>query len=1128
MKLTIVLLIAAIMQVSASGFAQNKITLSEKGTSLEKVLKSIGKQSGYTVFFISKEMTNAKPVVIDVNQASLEETLNQVFKNQPLTYAIEAKTIVVQKRKAADVINLKTQKTTKVDITGKVLDENDKPIPGANIVTKDGSHKTSTNTEGEFTLKGVEDGETLVISYVGYINKEIKADAKSPMSIKLAPQVSDLNDVVIVGYGKQKKESVVGAISSVKGEALKFPTRNLTTSLAGQVSGLIAVQRSGEPGYDNAEFWIRGISTFKGGTSPLVLVDGVPRNIADIEPDEIETFSVLKDASATAVYGAEGANGVVIITSKRGSNKKPVISFRGEHSIGTPMRLPQFVSSADYLTLYNEALHNDGQVNMFSDALIDKYRSNADPDLYPNTDWIKTMLRDNTHNDRLTLNVRGGSEKAKYFVSGAYYTENGAFKEDQANKYNNNIGVERYNLRSNIDLEVSKTTTVSVDVAGQYLLTNYPGVGTANIFRQMVITPSYLFPAVYSNGTLATYSIESDANKRNPYNLLANSGYTKEWRSSIQSAVRLDQKLDFITSGLSYKATVSYDYDGFFSSNRTYNPSRYFATGRDANGKLIFTTTFAGSPDLSNPIPTNSAQKKVYIENSLNYNRTFHKHALGAMILYMQKEQQNHDTPLAFRKQGLVGRATYSFDNKYFIEGSFGYTGSEAFADGYRFGFFPAVGVAYMVSNESFYPENLKNILSTVKLRASVGRTGNDNTGGARFLYRPTFNFAAPTFNQGITTGGPSNGYAGGIIEGQFEAPYLSWEIENKQNYGVNLGFLKDKIQFVGDYFKNERSGILLQRNTVPGAVGFRSAPWQNYGRVKSWGFDGSLDGNQSFGRDLTLGFRSTFTYSTNKITEYDELKPTYAYQAITGTRVNENTLYIADRLYTDADFNVTQNVNGTKSYKLKAGLPVPSLGGLIGPGDIKYVDLNGDGKIDQFDRKRGVGNPYNPEIVYGFGLNVQYKGFYASVFFQGVAKTSVILGGNSPEGFFPFAFNYDQSNYRSFALNRWTENDPQSQVNPLIPRLHATGNNANNTVASTWWLRNGDFLRLKNAEFGYNIPAKILNKVNLKTARIYMMGNNLALWDSIKFWDPETGNGTAGNSYPSARTFTFGIETSF
>jgi TonB-linked outer membrane protein, SusC/RagA family len=785
MKLTVFMVIALQIGAFASSKAQN-VTLAVKNASLKEIFTELKKQTNYRFLYNEDVIRNAVPVTFQVKNADIITVLNSALNQANLTFNIRGETITIIGKVPTDKILRKVE----IEVRGSVKDSaNMQIMPGVSVFVKGKpSTGTTTDTNGKYILS-VPDGSTLVFSFVGYFKKEIVVNGRNVIDVMLTADNSTLNDVVVVGYGKQKKESVVGAISSVKGESLKFPTRNLTNSLAGQVSGLIAVQRSGEPGYDNAEFWIRGISTFKGGTSPLVLVDGVPRNIADIEPDEIETFSVLKDASATAVYGAEGANGVVIITSKRGSNKKPAITFRGEHSIGTPMRLPQFVSSADYMTLYNEALHNDGQVSMFSDALIEKYRSNADPDLYPNTDWIKTMLRDNTQNDRLTLNVRGGSENAKYFVSGAYYAENGIFKEDQANKYDNNIGVKRFNLRSNIDLEVSKTTTVSVDVAGQYLLTNYPGVGTSTIFRQMVITPSYLFPAVYSDGTIASYEIESDANKRNPYNLLANSGYTKEWRSSIQSAVRLDQKLDFITRGLSYKATVSYDYDGFFSSNRTYNPSRYFATGRDANGKLIFSTTFAGSPDLSNPAPNNNAQKKVYIENSLNYNRTFHKHAVGGMILYMQKEQQNHDNPLAFRKQGLVGRSTYSFDNRYFVEGSFGYTGSEAFAEGYRFGFFPAVGVAYMVSNESFYPEQLKNILSTVKLRASVGRTGNDNTGGARFLYRPTFNFGAGSFNQGISSGGPINGYGAGITEDRFEAPYLSWEIENKQNYGMNLGF---------------------------------------------------------------------------------------------------------------------------------------------------------------------------------------------------------------------------------------------------------------------------------------------------------------------------------------------------
>lgn len=1007
-------------------------------------------------------------------------------------------------------------------VHGTVTDTSGAPIEFVSVTIKGTNKGVVTQADGGYTIQVPRDS-TLVFSFVGYQTVEIVKPADE-VDITMMPVYSSAGDeIVIVGYGMQKKESVVSAISSVKGEDLRMPGRSLTNNLAGHVSGLIAIQRNGEPGYDNSEFWIRGISTFAGGSSPLVLVDGVPRSINDIEPDEIETFSVLKDAAATAVYGAEGANGVVIITSKRGAARPPVISFRTEHSLNKPTRLPKFVNSAEYMELFNEALNNDGQAGIFSDSLINLYASNADRDLYPNVDWIDVMLRDYTHSHRYTLNVRGGTDRARYFVSGAYYNENGLFVDDPANKYNNNIGVNRYNLRSNIDLDVSKTTLVSVDLSGQYLTTNYPGTGTANIFRQMLITPPNVFPPTYSDGTISTFPKERDANMKNPYNLLVNTGYAKEWRSGIQSSVKVDQKLNFITSGLSYKALISYDYDGNFVSRRNYNPSRYYAVSRDDDGNLIYEKTFSGSEDLSDPTQSSSAVKRIYFENSMNYQRKFNKHNVGGMVLYMQKETQYHNEPLAYRKQGLVGRATYSFANKYFFEGNFGYTGSETFAKGHRFGFFPAVGLSYLISNEDFYPEELRDVVSQLKIRASIGKTGNDNTGGARFLYRPTFGFGAGSFSQGITSGGATNGYGGGVIEGRFDAPFLSWEIENKRNVGIDLSLFNNKINIVGDYFNDERTGILLQRRTIPASVGFKQSPWQNFGKVKSWGFDGSLDARHSFSNDLRVSLRGTFTFARNKVTEYDELPQKYPWMAVTGTRVSENTLYIAERLYTEDDFYVTENSNGTKSYELKPHLPVPTLGGILGPGDIKYVDLNGDGKIDAFDRKRGVGNPFNPEIVYGFGLNFEYKNFYVSLFFQGVANSSVILGNST--GWMPFAWGWDQSNYRTFALDRYSEDN----LNPFMPRLHASNTaGANNAVNSTWWLRNGSFLRFKNAEIGYNLPSDLLNRYKIKTARFYLMGHNLAIWDHIKFWDPETGNSNAGNTYPNNRTFTAGLEMSF
>lgn len=1017
---------------------------------------------------------------------------------------------------------------TNFRITGVVTDSNGESIIGASVMVQGSTKGTVTDMDGRYEINVTSKNAILEISYLGYQTETIKVNGKKNINVILHEDAKALDEVVVVGYGTQKKESVVVSSSSVKVSNLVVPTRSLNNSLAGQVAGLIAVQRSGEPGYDNAEFWIRGVSTFAGGTSPLVLVDGVPRSMSDIEPDEIETFTVLKDAAATAVYGAEGANGVVLVTTKRGSVSRPRISFKTEHTLSTPTRLPDFVNSADYLGLYNEALHNDGELPMFTDELISHYRNNDDPDLYPNTNWIDKMLKKNTYSQRYTLNMRGGTEKAKFFVSGAYLSESGIFKAQPNEYYDANIGVNRFNLRSNIDMQVSKSTNVSVDLALQYLVNNYPGTGTPAIFRSMLITPPYCFPAVYSDGTIATYEQERDSNMRNPYNLLNNSGYAKEHRTAIQSKINIDQKLDFITKGLSARLNLSYDYDGQMIVRRSYNPTRYHAVSRDEDGTLKYNTVVSGDPGLQDPKnSSNSQNKKIYIDASINYKRTFNeKHDIGAMLLYMQKETQYHDNPLPFRKQGIVGRLNYGYDSRYFIEANFGYTGSETFASGHRFGFFPSVGLAYYLSNEPFFSESLKNVISKLKLRASLGRSGNDNTGGQRFLYRPTFNMGEGGFTQGIGPNGGLNGIGNGIIEARFEAPYLGWEIEDKQNYGFELGLFNNQIEIIADYFRNERHDILLQRKTIPQIGGFRQDPWQNFGKVRNQGIDVSMNVNHTIG-NWKLSGRGTFTFTRNKILEYDELPQKYDYQAVTGTRVNENTLYIADRLYTEEDFIVKTNANGLKTYTLKPELPQSTLGGILGPGDIKYVDVNGDGVIDSYDKVRGIANPSVPEIIYGFGFSAEWKGIYASIFFQGAGNTSVVFGGATPEGWFPFAWGPDQSNYRTFALDRWTEENPRQDV--FMPRLHKDNSaSRNNTVPSTWWLRDGSFLRLKNIEVGYQIPKKFLTKLGLETARIYMMGYNLAVWDDVKYFDPEAGNANAGMNYPLPRTFTLGLDFTF
>jgi TonB-linked SusC/RagA family outer membrane protein len=1019
-------------------------------------------------------------------------------------------------------------------LTGTVSDPDGEPLVGASVKILNTGIGTVTNIDGLYVID-VRESETLSFSYLGFLKKDVKVGKQNVLNIVLEQDAQMFEEVVVIGYGKQKRAAMVSSISSVTSRELTAPTSNLTNNLSGQLAGLISIQRTAEPGRDDAEFWIRGISSFAGGTKPLVLVDGVPRDINNLEPDEIETFSLLKDAAATAVYGAEGANGVILVTTKRGTISKPRISFRAEHSIAQPQRIPEFVDSWDYLELANEALFNDGLSPYMPQETIEKYRSGEDPDLYPNAKWMDELLTKNVHNQRYTLGFRGGAENAKYFVSLAYFQQDGVFKENPMGKYDSDFGFERYNLRSNIDLKVSKTTDLSVDISGQYTKRRSANRSADHIFSFMLNTPPHLFPPIYSDGTLATYAIISDENNRNPFNMLYNQGYRLEDGAKIQSAVNVTQDLSFLTPGLSLRGKASFDYDGNYGTLRDYHPSLFYADkekGRDADGNLSYITSYSGSPTIDDPIFQNdyrSSYRKIYVEGSLNYLRDFGKHNVGGMLLVMQKESQHHDVILPYRKQSLVGRASYSFDNRYFMEANFGYTGSETFAANHRFGFFPAVGVSYFVSNEHFYPQALKNVLNNAKLRLSYGRTGNDDVdpdkrGNNRFLYRATFKTDGYTFNQGFGSTGATNGMGAGLRDLLFTNPDIHWEIEVKRNAGLDLGLFNNQIELTVDYFNNRRSDILIQRNTIPTVAGFHERPWENYGIVDNHGIDGSMTARRDFGKVL-VSARGTFTFARNKIIERDELPKEYPWQVETGTRINEHTLYLVERLYTEDDFIATQNDNGTYSYQLKPGLPEPSMQNRLGPGDLKYADLNNDGIIDTNDKQRVVGHPYNPEINYGFGLNIDYKGFYASVFFQGVANSTILMSdGNST--FWPFNWKVEKSNYWTAFLDRWTADNPRQDV--VMPRIHSEYAYNINKEQSNWWLRNGNFLRFKNLEVGYNVPKNFAHQIGIEAARIYLLGYNLHVWDSLKLWDPEFGNRNKGMDYPMSRTFTLGIELNF
>lgn len=1037
-------------------------------------------------------------------------------------------------RKTDGMENMQQQKTR---IKGLLTDSNGDPIIGATIMVMGTTGRgVISDINGRYSIE-VNPGETLQFSYIGFITVEHKVKAEeTTFNLRMEMDAISTEEVVVVGYGKQKKESVVSSMSTVGPAQLSVKSANLTNNIAGKLPGLIAVQRSGEPGWDDAQFFIRGISSYAGGTDPLVLVDGVPRKMNDIDVDEIETFSILKDAAATAVYGAEGANGVVLITSKRGKSQKTVINMSAEYGYSTPLRLPNLMSSYDYLSLYNEADWNSNgnpRANYtapVSDADLEKYRTGADPDLYPDANWMN-MLRDHTSSQRYTINFRGGGDRVRFFVSGAYYTQDGVYKEKKNADYDSNISFKRYNLRSNIDFELSKTTRMSVDMSGQYINRVAPSKTASDIFGGMTLQPVHLYPQIYSDGSASQHpNYDNSGLRQNPYNFLYFSGYSKSWDATFQSKVLLEQDLDFITKGLSVKGSVSFDANSNQYINRTMLPATFTATGRDANGNLIFKALEAGAA-LSNPSSgASGGNKKIYIEASFNYKRNFNdKHDVTGLLLYNQKETQNQNASglnlLPYRKQSIVGRGSYTFDNRYTLEGSFGMTGSENFAPGHRWGIFPAVGGAWYVSHEKFF-EPIQKVISTLKIRASYGRTGNDQLGGTRFPYQEEMNNGAGGLNLGISGGsnGNAENWYGNLSENRAFYPNLRWEIEDKSNFGFDLGLLNGQIDLTMDYFSNRRKDILVNRNTIPSMSGLQSTPIQNYGVVSNKGIDGNLTFKQHVG-DLNLTFRANYTYAKNKIIETDEIRHVYSYQDLTGMSLWTPFLYIADGLYTPDDFNITVDpVSGAESYQLKSDRPNP--GAAVAPGDIKYCDLNKDGIINDDDKTYHNGHlDKTPRSVYGLSFNADWKGFFAGIFFQGVSGASINLMSKA-SNFMPFNQGKDASSARMEAMSRWKASDPYND-NVLYPRLR---NNtfAHNLQPSTWWYRDASFIRLKNVEFGYQFNRKQLKSLRLTNLRLYVQGTNLKTWDHVKYWDPELGDANSGAKYPISSTWTFGAEVTF
>ena len=872
---------------------------------------------------------------------------------------------------------------------------------------------------------------------------------------------------------------------------------------------MIAVQRNGEPGSDGSDFWIRGISSFKGtGVSPLVLVDGIERTLDDLSAAEIESFSVLKDAAASAVYGVRGANGVILVKTKRGQLGKPKVNFHLEQGFTKPTQLPDYIGSVDYLSLMDELYMDAGNPNpLYGEEMINNYRNNVDPELYPNVNWLDAVSKDMASNTRGDLTITGGSDILRYALVASYYGERGIFVRDESKDWDSSTRLNKYNIRSNVDINVTKTTVVGISIGGYLQEQNGMAVSGQDVWNHAFETPPFVHPIQYSEGRDVRVR-----ERTNPWAEATQHGYQTTSSSKVESLFSVEQDLKFITPGLKFKGLFSFDRysKSWVKRHRTptyYNP----ATGRDEEGNLLLSVGTDGQEFLDTENKGEWGNKATYLEGNITYDRTFDgKHAVNAMFLYNQRDYQDGNV-VPFRRMGIAGRASYTYDNRYIAEFNFGYNGSENFTKGNRFGFFPSVAVGYMLSEEKFM-EKYKDTFSKIKFRASWGLTGNDQLDGRRFAFLPTID------TDGSYKWGVNNDYnRASRFEGEFGVMNLTWETVEKLNVGTEIG-LWNALDLQVDWFKEQRRDIFMQRNNIPSAAGFRKTPWANYGKVDNIGVDLSLTYNQQITKDLHIGFRGTFTYAHNTIVEMDEaLGVMGTNRQRTGHSVNELFGLVADGLFTEDDF-VT---NDKGNLVLKEGIPSHTFNS-VRPGDIKYVDIDGDGSITNKDEV-AMGGTVNPEIVYGFGATARYKQVDFNVFFQGNGKTHRFIGGVA-SNFLPGSSQGAMGNVLTNYNDRWTPENPSEDV--FYPRL-SYGANTNNSQNSTWWLRNMSMLRMKDIEVGYTLPKRWMSRIGLENIRLYAKGSNLLTFSAFDLWDPEldTQNGA---KYPIMKSVSFGIDVNF
>ena len=1018
-----------------------------------------------------------------------------------------------------------------ITIKGAIFDEENNPIIGANVLERDNANNgTISDFDGNFILT-LNINSFIEVSYLGFKSQIVKVIDGRNLKIILQDDYQNLDEVTIVAYGKQKKSSVIAAVTTIDPAELRMPTSNLTTSLAGRVAGVISYQRSGEPGRDNAEFFIRGVSTFGYARSPLILIDGIETtstDLARLQPDDIASFSIMKDATATSLYGARGANGVILVTTKVGIEGVLKVNVRYEKSYSAPTKSLQIADPITYMRLHNEALTTrnalGGRIYSLEKILISK-DPNRNKMAYPTVNWFDELIEDYTLNSRFNFNLSGGGKIARYYLASTINTDNGNLKIDPRNNFNTNIKFNRISLRSNINVNLTETTEVALKFNGNFDDYNGPLDGGALVYQKAMKANPVLYPKVYEpdaqfqNSTHALYGNYGQfGDYLNPYADLMR-GYKDESYNNFLATVEIKQKLNFITEGLNFRILGNTSRYSFYNLERKYNPFYYSLGNYDFQSdtySLVALNPNQGTEYLEysegNKVITNS----TYFEGALNYNKTLNdKHEVSGMLIGIMRELKyanagNLQSSLPFRNIGLSGRFTYAFDEKYFAEFNFGYNGSERFAKSERFGFFPSFGVGWYISNEKFM-QKFSDYITKLKIKGTYGLVGNDQIGSSddRFFYISQVNLNNGSL--GAPFGLEFGNYINGVSINRYANDQITWEKAKMLNLGIELG-INNNLDFQADYFTEYRTNILMDRAQIPASMGLQAPIRANVGEASSEGFEFTLDYKNSLTNDLFVGLRANFSYADSKFEVYEELDYVTAglpWRSRVGLNLSQAYGYIAERLFIDeADI---------------ANSPLQTFGEYM-PGDIKYKDINNDGLIDINDEVP-IGYPTTPKIIYGFGLSSSYKNLDFSFFFQGSAQSSFFIDAYNSS---PFIDTYggaigNNALLTAWADDHWSEDD--RNLYAAWPRLsdQLIDNNNRN---STWWLRDGTFLRLKSVELGYTIKNDFISKLKITNARIYFTGTNLLTFSKFKIWDVEMGGNGLG--YPIQLGINFGVNLNF